>query len=246
MSTIIAEPPTEAKQQEPSPVEQSALQYRAVYSGAVIAGLIGLASLFMLFATEFLEVAIPVALIPLTGIGMSLAAMRKISKNQTIYTGRPFATLGLVLSVTMLLYGVGRASFIHITEVPDGYERISFATLKPSQKDEEASRPIPKDAIDVMENATPIFIKGYIRPGSTDSRSGATQFLLVRDNNQCCFGDLSKVQYFDQILVRLDEAKTLSTDLSVTRVGGRLVCIPENYGRGAQYPVYALQADHLE
>ena len=244
MSATYAEPlPTS---DSVSSSDEGALQYRALYSGALIAALFGLASLFMLAVTDFIDIAVAVSMVPIVGIIMSLMAIRKIRKNSDIYTGMVFAQFGLGLSAAMLFYGLGSAAYKHATEVPDGYERISFATLQPSEKDKVAGRPVPKPVFEMLTQQTPVFIKGYIRPGSSDSRTGATQFLLVRDNNTCCFGDLSKVQYFDQILVTLDRGITTDTDLSVTRVGGQLLVNPMNLGRGPEYPVYELRADHIE
>ncbi|QDU59039.1 hypothetical protein [Aeoliella mucimassa] len=242
MSTTLAEPLPETDTS--AAFEDATLQYRALHSGALIAALLGFASLFMLAVTDFIDVAIAAAVVPVVGIVASLMALKKIKNNSDIYTGQKFALLGLVLSFSMLCWGVGWASYKHATEVPEGYGRISFSTLQPSQKDEEAGRAIPKEITDVLENGEPVFIKGYIRPGSSDSRSGATQFLLVRDNNTCCFGDLQNVKYFDQVLVTLSPGLTADTDLSVTRLGGRLVCYPQNFG--TSNPVYGMMADYIE
>ena len=54
-----------------------------------------------------------------------------------------------------------------------------------------------------------------MRPGTHYSAGGSAvnqhikKFLLVRDNNQCCFGDLSQVKYFDQMAVNLTGPLTL-------------------------------------
>jgi hypothetical protein len=91
-----------------------------------------------------------------------------------------------------------------------------------------------------------VFIKGFMRADSTPVRHNVRKFLLVRDNNQCCFGDLSSVKYYDQVLV--STVGTLSTDYStgIFRVGGTLRIHPENVRRGVGHPVYVLEADHLK
>ncbi len=85
-----------------------------------------------------------------------------------------------------------------------------------------------------------------MRADSTLVRHNIKKFLLVKDNNQCCFGDLSSVKYFDQVLVIT--VGSLSTDYStgIYRVGGTLHIHPENILRGVGYPVYTLEADHLQ
>jgi amino acid transporter len=241
MSTTTLQPPA-----TPSHEESNTLEYRALYSGALVAALLGAVSLFMLAVTDFLEVAVLVAVIPALGIIMSLFALRKINKNRDIYTGKPLALFGLAMSAFMLVWGVGRAGYIHATEVPDGYARISFLSLQPSEKDRIAGRPVPEETIKLMTEGQPVFIKGYIRPDSVQSRLGVNEFLLVRDSNQCCFGDLQSVQYFDQIAVKLEPPLTTDFTRDVFRVGGRLMCNPQNLGRGPEYPVYFIVADYVE
>lgn len=240
MSTATIEQPRQAT----SPSENAALEYRALYSGAIISALFGVMSLFMLAVTEFFELAAQVAMIPIAGIIVSLFALKKIRANRDIYTGAPLAIFGLVMSAFMLAWGLGHAGYVYATEVPDGYERISFLTLKPDQKDAEAGRPVPIEAIELL--GEPVFIKGYIRPGTIVPGPGKQEFLLVRDNNNCCFGDLQSVKYFDQVLVHLKAPLRAEDNLQVTRIGGRLVCTPQNLGRGPQYPVYHLDADYIE
>ena len=91
-----------------------------------------------------------------------------------------------------------------------------------------------------------VFIKGFMRADSIQYSHNVREFLLVRDNNECCFGDLSNVKYFDQVLV--STVGSLSTDYStgIYRVGGILHIHPENILRGVGYPVYTLEADHLK
>lgn len=226
----------------PAPISSASdeiLEYRALYSGALVAALLGVVSLFMLAATDFLDIALVVSVIPVLGILMSLVAIRKINQNRDIYTGKPLALFGLTMSAVLLVAGLGQAAYIHATEVPDGYERITFLTLKPDGKDEEAGRLVPKEAVEMI--GKPIFIKGYIRPDSVQSRAGIEQFLLVRDNNQCCFGDLQSVKYFDQIDVRLEPPLTTEFSRDVFRLGGRL-----GVKQGATSPEYVLLADYIE
>jgi hypothetical protein len=89
-----------------------------------------------------------------------------------------------------------------------------------------------------------VFIKGYIRPDSISVSKGIKEFLLVRDNNQCCFGDLSKVYYYDQIYVEMVGSRTVDYSQGVFRMGGILKIEPQNIGRGATATVFSLKADY--
>jgi hypothetical protein len=143
-----------------------------------------------------------------------------------------------------LVGGLGYASYVYATEVPLGYVRTSFDELRPDEVEQRGDLLVPRDLQKLAGQK--VFIKGFMRPGSSPVRTNVRQFLLVRDNNQCCFGDISSLKYFDQVLV--STVGSLSTDYStgIYRVGGTLHLHPENIVRGVGYPVYTLEADHLE
>ena len=149
---------------------------------------------------------------------------------------------GFALSLIFLVTGVSYGYYVYVSEVPDGYDRISFETLKPNELQERGGVLIPPE-VQAMAGKH-IFIKGYIRPGSAPVRTGIDRFLLVRDNNQCCFGDLSKVKYFDQMAVQITNSQRVEDTLQVLRMGGTLEIHPENLARGVGYPVFMLKADY--
>ena len=72
-------------------------------------------------------------------------------------------------------------------------------------------------------------------------RTGIDRFLLVRDNNQCCFGDLSKVNYFDQMAVQITSNHRVEDTLKILRMGGILEINEENLALGPGYPVFSLE-----
>lgn len=228
----------------PTHTSDNSLEYRALYAGSLLGALLGIMSASLLLSTENLSSCLAMTPIPLAGMFVSLRAWLKIRRERDRYTGIPIAITGLVLSILFLATGVGRAGYIYATEVPDGYDRVSFLTMKPSTADERASRPFPEDILAL--HGKQVFIKGYIRPDSTDSRTGFDQFLLVRDDNQCCFGDLNKVKYFDQMMVKLMPPKKTDYSPKLQRLGGKLIIIPQNFGRGPEYPVYALEANYIK
>jgi hypothetical protein len=77
-------------------------------------------------------------------------------------------------------------------------------------------------------------------------KSGISRFLLVRDNNQCCFGDISTVKYYDRILVDLTGSLRLNYSEGLFAIGGVLTVMPQNVHYGPQAPVFALRADHAK
>jgi hypothetical protein len=81
---------------------------------------------------------------------------------------------------------------------------ITFDTIKfDMQKEAPFERSMITPAIEKLGNSK-VRIRGYMLPGYV--QSGLTQFVLVRDNMQCCFGPGAAL--FDCIVVQMDPGKT--------------------------------------
>jgi hypothetical protein len=225
--------------------DRGEFEYRPLYMGAIASVVMGLLSSLIFFAgRDSLESALLLAPLPLIGIALGLRALRRIRENPDRWTGQKLAKVGLALSAACLIGGIGFAGYVRATECPPGYEPTSFAELKPDEVDLRGDHFIPPDiaALDGKK----VFIKGYIRPDSTNNglRRNISQFLLVRDNNQCCFGDMSTVKYFDQVAVKTNDRLTVDFSFGLRRIGGTLRILPQNLAGGA--PVFTLEADHAE
>jgi hypothetical protein len=218
-------------------------QYRAIHTGAILGLGLGVLSVFtVIVAANSLDACLMVTPIPVLGAFLSLRALAKIRRESDQYTGAPLAVAGLVLSLAFLIGGVSYGGYVYSTEVPEGYARISFSGMKPTELQELAGVAIPPEiaALDGKK----VFIKGYIRPDSISVSKGIDRFLLVQDNNQCCFGDLSKIKFHDQMIVNLVGSLRVDYSEGVLRMGGVLKIHPENVVRGPLVPVYSLQADY--
>jgi hypothetical protein len=241
MSTTLDSPP--ADRPDTNSPDGQILEYRAIYSGALIAVLLGLLSIVVPFACNDLASTLSLTPLPLVGIFMGLRAWRVISRNTNIYTGAPLAIAGVVMSLVFMTAGVGAAGYIYANEVWDGYTRTSFFQFRPDRTEERAGKPIPDDVASLAGKK--VFIKGYIRPDSVTSRVNIDRFLLVRDDNQCCFGDISQVKFYDQIDVQLTGNLRIDDRRSLVRVGGTLSIHPESLQQGGQV-VYSLEADRVK
>lgn len=228
-----------------APPDEEALDYRSVNTYAVLGLLIGLISATVLFTSGAdLNYTLALAPIPLAGLIVSLVALHAINAAPELYTGKQLAQLGAALSAFFLLSGVGYGSFVYATEVPDGYARTSFIEMKPDEDEVVNRELVPEDVLEFIQSGEKVFIKGYIRPSSISFKQNLKEFLLVRDNNECCFGDISKVKYFDQIQVNLGPGLSTDFNYGLFRVGGVLSVGPGN--REAQTPVtYKLAADYV-
>jgi hypothetical protein len=221
------------------------LTYRALHTGAIIGLGLGVLSVFMaVAASNSLEGCLLVAPIPIFGILVSGWSLARIRRDPDQYTGRPIALLGLALSVLFLVGGVSYGGYVYATEVPEGYTRISFNEMKPDELQERSGMAVPPEiaALDGKK----VFIKGYIRPDSITVTRGVKDFLLVRDNNQCCFGDASQVKYYDQMMVSMAGSRTVDYSEGLFRMGGILKVEPRNLAPGSRKPVFSLTADHAK
>src|SRR3954471_16899673 len=168
-------------------VEDEVLQYRAIHVGAVLG--IALSVLLLAFtlvaASSSPEACIGVSFLNLAPLVCCVWALSRIRREPERYSGQGMARIGLALSLVLLVGGISYGGYVYTTEVPDGYARISFGTMKPDELQERGGLVVPPDIAAL--DGKPVFIKGYIRPDSITVPRGIKKFLLVRDNNQCCF-----------------------------------------------------------
>jgi hypothetical protein len=96
------------------------------------------------------------------------------------------------------------------------------------------------DAIEALAGQR-IRIRGYILP--TAQRSGIKQFVLVRDNQECCFGPGAAL--YDCILVEMQAGKTAEYSIRPVAVEGRFD-IREVVGPdGKHWAIYRLDAESV-
>ena len=245
MSTTI-EPPTETKPSTER-VADAMLEYVSIHTGAVLGLLVSIVSSVICFTAGSAGIETTVFLVPLPLIGLcvSLYAWRAISQAPDVYTGQKMAITGVVLSGLFLTYGLGYGLYVHATEVPDGYVRTSFLAMKPSANDLVDRVLIPEEVQEHIFNGEKVFIKGFIRPDSIKFKQNIDQFLLVRDNQECCFGDMAKVKYYDQVQVKLGTGLTTDFSRGLFRLGGQLKIGPGDPQLGTPMTYY-LEADYVE
>jgi hypothetical protein len=225
--------------------EEEELQYKALHTGALIAFVLGLLSVcVVLTASNSLEWSLMVAPIPVVGMFFALRAVATIRQYPGQFTGLGLARAGLVLSLAFLVGGLGYGGYVYATEVPDGYTRTSFAAMKPDEIQDRGGVAVPPEIM-ALEGKK-VFIKGYIRPSSISVPNGNKEFLLVRDSNECCFGDLSKVKYYDQMFVTMAGDKRVDYSQRVFRMGGTLHIEPQNVAGPPGTVVFSLKADYAK
>lgn len=208
-------------------------QYRPLATSAVASLIVGLLSFLAIL--DWTLVAIPVI-----GVAVSLVALLKIRRSRGELTGAAMAQTGLALSSLFAVAGPAWLTYDYVTEVPDGYERVSYAQLQPDS--DEAGQQVPPAAL-ALEGKR-VFIKGYVYPGR--EKEGIRKFLLVRDQGECCFGGNPKIT--DRILVTLDDPLRLTYEPRMHKLGGTFHVEARNSAidNAAGGVFYHLKADYLQ
>lgn len=207
------------------PVAETADGYRSL-SGAAIAAA-ALAVLSPLAFVDWWLLAVPVVGIVLAGI-----ALRDISRRPDVLAGRGLAKATVAFAAAMFLAGLAWQVRTYAAELPPGFTRISYALLQPESG-------VPSDVI--PESATAldgrdVLLKGYIYP--TQRPDGITEFLLCRDQGECCFGGQPKLS--ERVRVQLADEAGIVFSPRLTKVAGRFAVRPvatEHVSGGVLYHI---------
>ena len=208
--------------------------YRALSRGAIAS---------LIFAALALPGLIPTfePLIALSFIGIAAAffAIVGIRRYPDEFSGLSLAKFGLIANSLILVGGITMHSYIYMTEVPDGYERIPFYRL-------QTPDPAPDAPTEVAVNidGKPVFIKGYVHPSSGGGR--LRQFVMVPDLGTCCFG--GQPRSTDMIEVTLTGGQTIQSGMTRRKVAGKFLLNrrPQSLSDFDNVVFYRLKADQVK
>lgn len=224
--------PNETKSVESWTENGNDAPYRTVSRAAVFSVVLAVASASSLLSPWMIVV-------PLCGIVCGVVALGNIKKFPLELSGTGLAKIGLAASAVLGVVSPSYHTYIYLTEVPDGYERVSFSTL--STKSYEPDFP-SQNALQL--DGKPIFIKGYIHPTSVSS-SKAKKFILIPDLGTCCFGGQPRLT--DMIEVTLTGNQTVKPSYRKIKLAGVLKVDTEiKPVKELQGVFYQLQADYLQ
>lgn len=225
--------------------------YRSLSLAAIASVVFGVvSSLTFAAASISLQHCLMLCPIPVVGLICGFRALGNIKAMPDVLSGTRAAIAGIVMSSLGLFGGLAYAGYVFATEVPPGYQRLAFSDLKPDSVEAKGSEKIPRDIKDL--EGKQIFIKGFMRPGThysqslTPVRHNVSIFMLVSDNNECCYGDISTVKYFHKMDVVLDPNLFTDYSSSMFRVGGKLHIDPPNRLKGESDPKFRLEADYVK
>ena len=212
--------------------ENPGVVYRAL-SGTAIASLV----LGLLSAVTVLHWV--GALVPLTGIFLGRKALGSIRRAPNELTGATIAKLGIFLCISFWVLGYGWLLFARVSEVPYGYQRVTYDMLQPDPN--VPGEKIPPDILKLQPSLNQdrkVFIKGYMAPGR--QQTGLRHFILCPEIANCpfCIPDPKPTE---MILITLEGDLTTDYTTHLVRVGGRLRVNPD----AANQIPYKLEADYL-
>lgn len=216
---------------------ETEFSYRPIPMSAMVGAVLAVMSISALLAWLAIPVAVVAALI-------CLWATLAILRSQGEFAGLWLAVGGFGLSVVMAIAGVLLTMHRYKNEIPPGYERVSFARdisargIGQGESNGRMGFIIPQE-IKALEGKQ-IYLKGFMYP--TGRMYELTQFVLCKDNAQCCFGGEPALQ--DMIGVTINNNRTTTHSDSLTGVAGKLRLNP-NYHGGKLEPIYLLEADFV-
>lgn len=203
--------------------------YRAVSWSAVSALTL---SIFSLLAFIFVT---PLVL-ALAAVILGLYASWVVNRYRDELTGGLMAKLAIALGGFSLVVFGGLHWYTYLTEVPDGYSRISFRDLQPD--DPRSLLPASALALDGQQ----VFVKGYVLP--SDRGRHIKKFILVPDLGTCCFGGDPKIT--DMIEVTLLDHPGLSFSFRRQGLAGTFhVESRPTAAADGQGVIYRLDAEHV-
>jgi len=118
---------------------------------------------------------------------------------------------------------------------------ITFDDIKfDIEKDGKFERKMLTKDIEKLHKKT-LRIRGYILPASVFKQSGITEFVLVRDNMECCFGPGAAL--FDCIIIQMAKGKTADFTTRPVAVKGKFEVKEFKYPDSDEhYAIYRMTA----
>ncbi len=223
---------------EPAPIssQQVSSEYNEFsYRPVPVVAVVGLALAMLSSIAIFFWLALPLCLV---GFLVSVMAFIVIRRNKSVYSGTFVALGGMLMSLAFLAGGITYQVYIFKTEVPEGFQKINFVQ-DISDKGfvtENGQTTIHPDILAL--NGKKVFLKGYIY--QTGSLRDLESFLLVKDNQSCCFGADPALE--DRLGVIMNEGKMIDYKSGKVAIAG-IFRLNENFQNGEREPVFMINGE---
>ncbi len=140
------------------------------------------------------------------GIFVGIGAISQIRSSGGFVKGTWMAALGLVLSICSFSLGSAKMSYDYQHEVPEGYQRVNFPKDVAEKQFVFYGGRRKLDPSVAALVGKKVYLKGFMY--ATQATEGLRQFILLKDNGECCFG--GKPKSHDYIIVTLPALKSPS------------------------------------
>jgi len=145
----------------------------------------------------------------------------------------------VALTLSMLVFSVADMARADDKKKPKKRQNITFDTIKfEMKKGTPFKRKMLTKKINELDGKS-ITIRGYILPSF--QQNGITQFVLVRDNMECCFGPGAAL--FDCILVEMVKGKSTSFTVRPVSVTGKFTVSEFKDPDGKHLAIYRLAGE---
>jgi hypothetical protein len=233
-----------------APSEPELAPYRAICRSAVLSLALAVLSLpFVAMAVISMRFqfgdAVPLgfmgAALALPALVLGWAGAATVRRYPSEYTGGRLARAGLFGGLVLFAAGTFASVYTYATEVPEGYDRVTFSDLQPDPDQPEL--PVSPQAIDL--HGKKIFIKGYMHPGVA-SLGKVKHFILVNDFGTCCFGGQPKPTHMIEIYMPPEAQGVAYSTRSLKLTGTFFVSHEATASLGLAGVWYHLQVDSVK
>jgi hypothetical protein len=155
--------------------------------------------------------------------------------------GKRLMQIGMVIGAFCLVSSGAYHIYVYNTEVPENYQRISFAMLR-----ENPRKGLTYNEVAAKLDGKKVFLRGYVRPG--DKKKNLKQFILVGDFGSCCFGGNPKISEVIAVNIVIPD-KTVNYGYGLRRIGGTFRFIKETattFDKEVPFVHYYIEADHVK
>lgn len=215
--------------------EAELMPYRAISRSAIISAALAAISLLGYLFVPMLAVA-------LAALVMGLIALQSIRRYPQEYSGLNVARIGAIVGGFVLVTGSVYHTYVYFTEVPEGYQRLTFSQLQPDFVN-EPDNVIPSQALDL--SGKKVFVKGYTHK-FISSMGKVDHFVLVPDLGECCFGDKTKPTHMIEVKVTDPRYKVKYALRRLKLIGEFQASEQPDHGLGLGEVYYHLKAEKVE
>jgi len=155
----------------------------------------------------------------------------------------PLRNLLVVVFGAAMAFSASQSQAERPTPVQTGkVKEITFDTIKfEMKKGDKFKRTMLTPEIEALKGQK-IRLRGYMYP--TFQQTGITQFVLVRDNMECCFGPGAMI--YDCVMVEMAEGKSTDFSIRPIAVEGTFDIKPVDDGDGGLLVLYHLRGDGVK